>query len=91
MIFEDVTNIDEEDKGDFIVRSELYHAINLLKNNEAYGVDEIPAELLKYTDVDIRNELYKINNEIYLKGKTISGFEKGIVVLIPKKERNTKL
>jgi len=44
--------------------NEFDHTINLLKNNNVYGVDEIPAKLLKYTDVDIRNKLYKICNEI---------------------------
>lgn len=29
-------------------------------------------------------------NEVYLKEKTTSGFEKGIVVLIPKKKRTLK-
>jgi len=71
MIFEDVNNIDEEDKGYFIIRAKFDHAIDLLKNNKAYGVDEIPAELLKYTDIDVRNELYKICNEIYLTYKSI--------------------
>jgi len=45
MIFEYVNNRDEEDKGDFIIRAEFDHAIELLKNNKAYGVDEIPAVL----------------------------------------------
>lgn len=48
-------NIDEEDKGDYIICAEFDHAIDLLKNNKAYGVDENPAKLLKYTKVDIRN------------------------------------
>jgi len=39
MIFEEVDKIDEEAKGDYIIRAELYHAIDLLKNNKAYGVD----------------------------------------------------
>lgn len=33
-----------------------------LKNNKIYGVDEIPSELLKYTNVNIKNELSKICN-----------------------------
>lgn len=70
--------------------AEFDHAIHFLKNNKAYGVDEIQAELLKYADVVVRKELYKICNEIYLKGKTISDFEKGIVVLIPKKKGTQK-
>lgn len=84
MIFEEEDNVDEDDKGDYILQAEFDHAMDSLKNNKAYGVDEIPAELLKYTDVVVKKELYKICNEIYLKGRTISDFEKGIVVLIPK-------
>lgn len=36
------------------------------------------------------NKLYKICNEIYLEGKTISDFEKDIVILIPKKKGTQK-
>lgn len=89
MVFEEEDNIDETDKRDYIIRAEI-DTIDLPKNNKAHGFDEIPAELLKYTDVNIRNELYNICNEIYLKGKTISDFEKGIVVLIPKNKETQK-
>lgn len=85
MIFEEEDNIDDEDKGDYIIHAEFDHAIDSLKNNKAYGVDEIPAELSKYTNVVVRKELNKICNEVYLKGKNISDFEKGVVILIPKK------
>lgn len=65
-------------------------AVEHLKHNKAYKVDEIPAELLKYTDEDIKKKLYNICNEKYIKVKTISDFEKIIVVLIPKKKRTEK-
>lgn len=57
------------------------------KNNKATGVDEISAELLKYTGVDIKNKLYKICNEINLSG-VIS--KKGIIVLIFIKRKGYK-
>lgn len=60
MVFE------EKDKGDYnyIITAEFDHAIDLLKNNKACGVNEIPAKLLIYIEMNIRNELYKISNEI---------------------------
>jgi len=88
MVFEEEYNIDEEDIGVYIIRAKFDHVIDLLINNKTYDVDEIPTELLKYTDT--RNELYKIRNEIYLMRKTISDFEKGIVVPIPKKKGTQK-
>ncbi|KAF0761783.1 Retrovirus-related Pol polyprotein LINE-1 [Aphis craccivora] len=46
--------------------------------------DEIPAESLNYAEVDIKNVLYKICIEIYLKGKLLCSTDL-------KKERNTKI
>lgn len=61
MMFGEEDNIDKENKRDYVC-VEFDHATTIehLKNYKAYGVDETPAELLKYTDVDIKNELYKI-------------------------------
>lgn len=75
-MFDEENNIEEENKGEYILHAEFYHAINThKKQNKAYGIDEIPAELLKFIDVDIKNYFYKICNEIYLEWKTISDFE----------------
>lgn len=58
MIFEEVDNINEKDKGDYIIRAEFDHAIDL-KNNKACGIDEIQTELLKYTNVDVKIDCTK--------------------------------
>jgi len=59
MIFAEEDNVDEDDKGDYILQAEFDHAMDSLKNNKAYGVDEIPAELLKYTDVVVKKDCTK--------------------------------
>lgn len=64
-----------------------YKYIYIYTKYKAYGIDEIPAKLLKYSVVDIRNELYKICNVINLNRKIASNFEK---VLIPKKKGTQK-
>lgn len=39
MIFEEEDNVDEEDKGDYIIHAEFDHAIDSLKNSKAYSVN----------------------------------------------------
>lgn len=52
MVFGEEYNIDKENKGDCILYVEFDHAIEYLKNNKAYG-DENLSALLKYTDINI--------------------------------------
>lgn len=47
--------------------------------------------MLKYADTDIKNELYKICNGIYLGGKLISDLEKGYSDTNNQEERYTKV
>jgi len=48
-----INEINKYRLGDYIIRAEFNHEIKLLKDNKTNDVDEIQAELLKYTDLDI--------------------------------------
>jgi len=80
--------IEEEDKGDYILQSEIDLAIKNHKNNQACGIDEIPAKLIKCFGEGINKELGNICNKMYLSRKIIDDFKKGIIVAIPKKGNN---
>ncbi|CAI6343800.1 unnamed protein product [Macrosiphum euphorbiae] len=85
-VLEEENCAEDEDKGDYILQSEIDFAIENLKNNKACGIDKIPAELIKCAGEEINKELGNICNEMYLNGEIIDDFRKGIIVTIPKKK-----
>jgi hypothetical protein len=78
--------IEEKDKRDYILRSEIDFAMENLKNKKACGINEIPAELIKCAGERINKEFENICNEMYLNGKINDDFRKGIIITIPKKK-----
>ena len=61
---------------------ELILAIKSLKNNKAYGLDKIPAEVLK--SYRLRSILLSLFNECFTKGMIPSAWKHGIINPIPK-------
>ena len=57
---------------------------------KAYGVDNIPAELLQALDRETKHNLYCLINNIYTTGKISDDFKKSIIIMLPKKSKSTK-
>ena len=76
--------------GASILRSEFDAAIRDLRRNKTSGIDDIPAELIKYAGEKTLTRLYKTICDIYLTGDIPSDFEKNIIIPIPKKKRAEK-
>lgn len=68
-----------------ILRSEFDLALYYLKQNKAPGVDNITAELLQCTKMEIKNALYLLTRDIYKKGEVLNDYCKNIIVTILKK------
>ena len=89
-IIEDESEVEKDDMGACILRSEFDAAIKDLQRNKAPGIDDIPAELIKYAGEKTLTRLYKTICDIYLTGDIPSDFEKNIIIPIPKKKRAEK-
>lgn len=68
-VLEEENCVEDENKGDYILQSEIDSAIENLKNNKACGIDKIPAKLIKCAGEEINKELGNICNEMYLNGE----------------------
>lgn len=86
---EDEYKIAEEDKGHYILESEIELAIREMKNRKANGIDDQPVEIIKTMKEEGKIEFTKLCNEIYRKGEWPKDFLDTIIKLIQKK-KNTK-
>ena len=82
--------ITPEELDPTITKAEFEKALNELKSKKAYGVDIIPAELLKALDEETKVTLYYLINNIHTTGKIPDDFKKSIMVMLPKKSKSTK-
>jgi hypothetical protein len=80
-----VTDVDEEEMGDSILREEFNEALKELKKNKAPGIDEVPAELIQNASDKVKDQLYKLTCRIYEEGKVPKDFKKSAIITIPKK------
>ena len=68
-LIEDESEVEKDDMGASILRSEFDAAIRDLQRNKAPGIDDIPAELIKYagekTNSTLQNHLRYILNRRY--------------------------
>ncbi|KAL1448655.1 hypothetical protein WDU94_014027 [Cyamophila willieti] len=82
---------EEENEPEYeITRDEFERALKDLKARKAIGKDEIPAELLRALDVDMKNLLFEIIKDIYAKGDIPEDFKESKMVLLPKKAKSKK-
>ena len=65
--------------------AEVTAAIKSLKNNKSAGIDDIPAELLKYGKNVLAKWLVNFFNEIWHKEEMPTEWTKGVIVKLPKK------
>ena len=89
-IIEDENEVENDDMGASILRSKFDAAITDLRRDKSLGVDDIPAELIKYAGEKTLTQLYKTICDMYLTGDIHSDIEKNIIIPIPKKKRAQK-
>lgn len=67
-----------------IVRDEVENAINSLKSNKSAGIDNVPAELLKYGGPAVVDILHRICNMVWSRCEWPESWTKSVLVPIPK-------
>ena len=82
---EEEENVEEDDKGDPILRSEFDIALKDLGKNKASGIDDVPSELLCAMGETGSSVLFNLVRKIYGTGEVPSDFKKNVVITIPKK------
>uniref|UniRef100_A0A8D8YBS6 Craniofacial development protein 2 n=1 Tax=Cacopsylla melanoneura TaxID=428564 RepID=A0A8D8YBS6_9HEMI len=73
-----------------LTRTEFDKSLNDLKSRKAIGKDEVPAELLKALDEDMKQLLFEIIKDIYTSGDIPEDFKESKIVLLPKKQKSKK-
>ena len=71
-------------------KGRTWKSIKGIEIKKAYGVDNIPAELLQALDGETKHTLYCLSNNMYTTGKIPDDFKKSIMVMSPKKSKLTK-
>ena len=68
-----------------ILREEVEAAIRSLQNGKAAGVDNVPAELLKYGGTEVIDILTKICNKIWQTGQWPTPWTQSLIITLPNK------
>ena len=82
---EEEREVDEDEKGPEILRSEVMAALKEMKEGKAVGVDEIPAEMLKSLGDKAEQEIHGICKSMYEEGKWPDDFTRVVMIPLPKK------
>src|SRR6267154_2030669 len=77
--------VDEDEKGPQVLKSEILLALSEMKEGKAVGVDEIPAEMLKSLGEKAIQELCDICQNMYEEGKWPDDFTTTTMIPLPKK------
>uniref|UniRef100_A0A8D8TI87 Craniofacial development protein 2 n=1 Tax=Cacopsylla melanoneura TaxID=428564 RepID=A0A8D8TI87_9HEMI len=85
-------NEDNEDLNDGteITKEEFEWALKALKPKKACGKDQIPAELIKALDNEIKDLMFSMLQEMYETGIVPNDFQESEMVIIPKKSKSKK-
>ncbi|CAF4403007.1 unnamed protein product [Didymodactylos carnosus] len=81
-------DVEVDNAGPGILDDEIEAAIRQMKDKNAEGIDEIPAELLKKLEGSAKKELIRICQDMYEKGEWPRDFTKAIIVTMEKKKCN---
>ena len=65
MKFEEEDEVDMDEKGLTVLKSEILSAISEMKEGKAVGVDDIPAEMLKSLREKVLREICGICRDMY--------------------------
>ena len=82
--FEDEKEVDTDEKGPSVLKSEILSAILEMKEGKAVGVDEIPAEMLKSLGEKALREIGEICRDMYEEGNWPDGFTRAAMIPLPK-------
>jgi endonuclease/exonuclease/phosphatase family metal-dependent hydrolase len=82
---EEGNEVEEDDRGPEVLRSEILLAISEMKEGKAVGLDEIPSEMLKSLGEKAIQELCEICQNIYEEGKWPEDFTRTAMIPLPKK------
>ena len=67
--FEEEDEVDMDEKGPTVLKSEILSAISEMKEGKAVGVDDVPAEMLKSLGEKALREICGICQDMYEGGK----------------------
>ena len=85
-----LTDVQKENSGRPLSTDELFAALKILKNNKTPGSDGLPAEFYKKFWPQIKDVLLASYNFAFTHGALSIGQRLGVIVLIPKKDRDRK-
>ena len=72
-----------------LLRTEILAALKQTKNNKSPGIDGIPVEFYKMFWHDISGHMLEALNYTYRKGEMSVNHRRGVISLLPKKDRDT--
>ncbi|KAI5695434.1 hypothetical protein M8J75_016624 [Diaphorina citri] len=85
---DELNDLDEENEdtsGTEITKEEFEWALNSLKPKKACGIDQLPAELIKALDEEMKDLMLELIREMYDTGAVPEDFNESEIVIIPKK------
>ena len=75
-----------EDKEDRITIEELNKVLKQARNKKSCGLDNLPMDLWKYGDNELKKHILELFNKIIEKNQMPQEWETGMVINIHKKE-----
>ena len=85
--FEVEDEVDMDEKGPTVLKSEIPSAISEMKEGKAVGLGDIPAEMLKSLKEKALREICEICQDMYEEGKWPNDFTRTAMIPLPKKNR----
>ena len=82
--------VDTEEKGPYILQSEVEKSIKEMRNKKATGDDDIPGDVLKLLGEDGLKTMKKLINTIYETGEWPKDFTEVTMIALKKKPQDTK-
>ena len=81
---------DTDEKGPYILQSEVEKAIKKMRNKKATGDDDVPGDVLKLLGEGGLKIMTKLINTIYETGEWPKDFTEGTMIALKKKPQATK-
>ena len=82
---EEEAEVEDDEKGPAVLKSEILAAIAEIKEGKAVGVDESPAETLKRLGDKVLQEIVEICQSMSEEGKWPDDFKRVAMIPLPKK------
>jgi hypothetical protein len=82
--------VDQDEKGPYILQSEVEKAIKEIRGNKATGDDDVPGDVLKLLGEDGLRLMTQLINSIYVTGEWPRDFIEVTMIALKKKPKTTK-